>query len=160
MKKELEELCKKHGFELAVVSFTDNNLMSYEIRERRPLFTNTIGEKFYGNECELWYFGKISKKVNCVSCLKTSDMGETEGVSEVYKTKETAEEQLELYIESLKPKYRPFNMDEADEYLGLKLERKDKRVYKILYKVSTVDALNEYFRNWVKLDGSPVGKQI
>jgi hypothetical protein len=154
MKKELEELCEKFMFEL------EHSGNVFTIKE--PLFTNTIGEKFYNKKDRVYWFVKKSFiKDECVlDYLDTYSLVEESFTSQIYKTSESRDKALEEYKESLKPKYRPFNMDEADEYLGLKLERKDKRVYKILYKISTVDALNEYFRNWRKLDGSPVGKLI
>lgn len=63
------------------------------------------------------------------------------------------------------PKYRPFKMEEDDEYLGLGIKSKITNGYteftrRIITHVEYQECLNEYFQDYVTLSGKPLGKLI
>ena len=59
------------------------------------------------------------------------------------------------------PKYVPFDLlEDAEEYLLLKVKHNTGKRFAAIYKVSTQETLNRFFNECTKLDGSPVGKKI
>ena len=59
------------------------------------------------------------------------------------------------------PKYRPYNMDEAEEFLGVKCRTSGGVKVRILGGTPvSQEALNIMFKRWETFDGKPVGKLI
>ena len=56
--------------------------------------------------------------------------------------------------------YRPFRLEEAEDYLGLKVKRKEGNNRKLVDNVDNQDELDSYFEYYTKLDGTVVGKEI
>ena len=64
------------------------------------------------------------------------------------------------YKIKLATNYRPFLLEEAEDYLGLKVKRKEGNNRKLVDNVYNQDELDSYFEYYTKLDGTVVGKEI